>query len=121
MNIEHIQLLRGTAEALGAKNPVLLAGELGIEIDTGKYKIGDGLTQWNSLAYSGLKVPSGDSVYVLKNGEYVAAQLVDMTEQWQPTIDDTADIVLAVDEDMTAYQLTGTNVTVAENGENENG
>ncbi len=32
-------------------NPVLLAGELGFESDTGKFKIGDGTTAWNSLSY----------------------------------------------------------------------
>lgn len=35
-----------------AKNPLLQRGEIGIESDTHKIKIGDGLTYWNSLAYS---------------------------------------------------------------------
>lgn len=30
---------------------VLLAGEIGLEIDTGKYKLGDGSTAWSALAY----------------------------------------------------------------------
>lgn len=33
-------------------NPVLLAGELGIENDTGYFKIGDGATTWNDLPYA---------------------------------------------------------------------
>ena len=37
-------------------NPVMLAGEMGIESTTGRVKYGDGTTAWNSLAYSGLKV-----------------------------------------------------------------
>jgi hypothetical protein len=32
-------------------NPTLLAGEIGIESDTEKIKIGDGATAWNSLGY----------------------------------------------------------------------
>ena len=32
-------------------NPVLLVGELGIESDTFKAKLGDGTTTWNSLDY----------------------------------------------------------------------
>ena len=32
-------------------NPTLLAGELGIESDTGYVKVGDGSTAWQSLAY----------------------------------------------------------------------
>lgn len=33
-------------------NPVLAAGEIGIESDTKKFKFGDGITQWNSLSYA---------------------------------------------------------------------
>ncbi len=32
-------------------NPVLLGGEIGIEGDTGKMKVGDGLTTWRVLPY----------------------------------------------------------------------
>ena len=48
-----IQLRRGTSQALAAVNEVLLAGEICIETDTGKYKIGDGSTAWSSLEYAG--------------------------------------------------------------------
>lgn len=49
--IDTIQLRRGTAAAWLAANPVLLAGEQGLETDTNKVKIGDGSTPWNALAY----------------------------------------------------------------------
>lgn len=32
-------------------NYVLLAGEIGVELDTRKYKLGDGTTKWSSLGY----------------------------------------------------------------------
>lgn len=32
-------------------NPVLLKNEMGIEIDTGKIKLGDGISHWNDLIY----------------------------------------------------------------------
>ena len=35
-----------------SNNPVLLAGEIGIESNTKKTKIGDGTTAWNSLEYA---------------------------------------------------------------------
>lgn len=35
-----------------AKNPLLQRGEIGIESDTHKIKVGDGTTYWNNLAYS---------------------------------------------------------------------
>ena len=41
-----------TAANWTAANPVLFKGELGIEIDTMKTKIGDGTTAWTSLQYS---------------------------------------------------------------------
>lgn len=46
-----IQLRRGTAAQWTAANPVLSDGEIGIETDTLKAKVGDGLTAWNSRDY----------------------------------------------------------------------
>lgn len=34
------------------KNPLLQRGEMGVERDTGKTKVGDGITYWNDLPYS---------------------------------------------------------------------
>ena len=33
-------------------NPVLMSGEMGVESDTQKYKIGDGVTRWSNLSYA---------------------------------------------------------------------
>jgi hypothetical protein len=49
--IETIRLRRGTAATWTADNPVLSSGEPGYETDTGKAKVGDGATAWNSLGY----------------------------------------------------------------------
>lgn len=35
-----------------ANNPIMLTGELGVESDTGYFKIGDGATTWNDLPYA---------------------------------------------------------------------
>lgn len=43
---------RDTAANWTSANPTLLAGELGYESDTGKWKVGDGTTAWTSLAYT---------------------------------------------------------------------
>lgn len=50
-SIARIQLRRDTAANWTAQNPVLLAGEMGIETDTRKYKVGNGSTAWSSLSY----------------------------------------------------------------------
>jgi hypothetical protein len=47
-----IQIRRGLAATWTELNPVLAAGEMGLETDTKKAKIGNGSTAWNSLAYS---------------------------------------------------------------------
>lgn len=46
-----IQLRNDTASNWTSANPVLAAGELGIETNTGKMKVGNGSTAWNSLSY----------------------------------------------------------------------
>ena len=48
-----IQLKRGTAARLAEVNPILEAGEPCAERDTGRMKIGDGVTHWNDLRYVG--------------------------------------------------------------------
>lgn len=42
-----------TAAEWTANNPILQLGELGSEKDTNKIKVGDGVTAWNDLPYSG--------------------------------------------------------------------
>ena len=42
-----------TAEVWKTKNSILSKGEFGVENDTNKFKIGDGSTAWNDLAYAG--------------------------------------------------------------------
>lgn len=51
-----IQLRNDTASNWTSANPTLARGELGIEIDTNKLKIGDGSTDWNDLPYSGIDI-----------------------------------------------------------------
>lgn len=44
-----------------ANNPILLNGEIGIESDTKRFKIGDGINHWNDLKYFGTTVKIDDS------------------------------------------------------------
>jgi hypothetical protein len=54
-----IQLRRGTIATWSTKNPVLANGEMGLETDTHLFKVGDGVTAWNDLAYGGFTGPTG--------------------------------------------------------------
>jgi hypothetical protein len=63
-----IQKRYDTAVNWTTANPVLAIAEEGYESDTGKVKIGDGITVWNSLDYHiGTEVPEGamftDTIY----------------------------------------------------------
>lgn len=51
MSRNRIQIRRGSAAIWSARNPVLLAGELGLETDTLRLKIGNGEAAWNALPY----------------------------------------------------------------------
>lgn len=46
-----ILLRRGTSIEWAAKNPILAAGELGVDTTQGKIKLGNGSTAWNSLSF----------------------------------------------------------------------
>lgn len=46
-----IALRSGKATDWTTNNPVLLAGEIGYELDTGLLKIGDGVKAWKELSY----------------------------------------------------------------------
>ena len=47
-----IQVRRGSTSDWAAGSIVLSAGEWGLDTTTGRYKIGDGTTAWNSLTYA---------------------------------------------------------------------
>ena len=59
----NIQLRRGTAAEWTSSNPTLTEGEVGVETDTKKLKVGDGLTVWASLPYINLTPAAAASIY----------------------------------------------------------
>lgn len=63
-----IQLRRGTASQWTSSNPTLALAEMGIETDTNYFKIGNGSTAWNSLAYGGLQGYVGSMGYTGSKG-----------------------------------------------------
>lgn len=46
-----IQIRRDTTANWTAKNPVLAQGELGLDLTTKQFKIGDGVTNWSTLTF----------------------------------------------------------------------
>lgn len=81
-----LQIRNDTLENWQSANPVLLKGEIGIELgatpDLNKIKVGDGIKAWNDLGYAYdlsaiiAKIPTGGAVYeasVAYGGDKVAA------------------------------------------------
>ena len=54
-----LQFRRDTPANWTSNAPVLASGEIGIEIGTELFKIGDGTTTWPLLPYGGLRGPTG--------------------------------------------------------------
>jgi hypothetical protein len=69
--LTQIQMRRGAAAAWTAANPVLTAGEHGVESDTGNFKIGDGATDWNTLLYAqaGLRYGATEALRCIATGD----------------------------------------------------
>ena len=113
-----IQIRNDLAATWTEKNPVLLKGEMGVETDTRKIKIGDGLNKWSDLGYSGADVAdiekviadNRDTTYSLEpTGEQTDAQLLATVES--PKDGDTAIVKRAISGDKvsyTAYVYDGT-------------
>ena len=66
-----------TASNWTTNNPVLLAGELGIESNTGKMKVGDGTTLWSRLGYVTPSLPKNiaytDEQNTFSTNQYISS------------------------------------------------
>ena len=80
-----IQIRRDTAANWTSANPTLAQGELGVETDTDKIKVGDGSTAWSSLGY------------IIDTGDYLVSSDIGSTVQgYDATIVVDADIGVSV-------------------------
>jgi len=90
-----IQVRRDTAANWEANNSLLLAGEQGLETDTGRVKIGDGVLSWNDLDYA------------------KTDPIVETTSQYDPaykdeeTTPEDVSHVGIIDQDLNLYRDTG--------------
>lgn len=67
----NIQFRRGTAAQWTSADPILAEGEMGIELDTSKFKIGNGVDIWSVRPYGGIvgaTGPAGASGNSVLNG-----------------------------------------------------
>jgi hypothetical protein len=112
-----IQFRNDTAANWTSANPTLLAGEIGYETNTGRLKIGNGSTAWNSLAYgpvagSAAAITSGTISGVTISSSTISSSTITSPTITSPTITGaalTAGTTTVSPLDFTA----GTNLTTA--------
>lgn len=90
-----IQFRRDTAANWTTANPTLAQGELGLELDTARYKIGNGSTAWNSLAYSSLPSNAIDTNVINAKGDLLVGTADNTIARL--AVGATANFVLMVD------------------------
>jgi hypothetical protein len=90
-----IQLRGGTASAWTTANPTLAQKEMGIETDTNKIKLGDGVTAWTGLGY-------------FETGEVTLAASQVLTNKTITFADNTLTGVQAADADTTKNDVANT-------------
>lgn len=89
-----IQFRRGTYSQWANANPVLSEGELGVELDTNQFKVGDGSTAWNSLAYGGIQGPAGQK-YITFNMPGTTVGPYQGTSKFFPPFNSTIQYVIS--------------------------
>ena len=110
-----IQLKRATAAAWAAANTVLYSGEIGLETDTSKFKIGNGSTAFNSLSYFNGNL-SGSSLNDLADITITSAADGDFL-RWNGTawINDAVNLSTDTIGSYVASLVAGTGVTLTNN------
>jgi hypothetical protein len=91
-----MQQRRGTAATWTSANPILAAGEIGFEIDTNKFKIGDGSSRWDTLTYF-----TADA----------AAAIQDLIDGAPGVLDTLNELAAAVNDDPNFFATVATNLS----------
>jgi hypothetical protein len=108
-----IQMRRDTAAAWTAANPTLAAGEMGLETDTTYYKIGNGSTAWNSLAYGAYNGTISNNTItsaMIVDGTIVAGDIASDAITTAKILDDNVTTAKIADDAVTAAKLADTAV-----------
>lgn len=82
-----ILLRNDTAANWTANNPVLAKGQIGIQINTKKFKFGDGVTAWNSLDYgagAAISTASANTDGLMSSSDF--SKLAGITSGAQPNV-----------------------------------
>tara|TARA_Y100000385_G_scaffold86769_1_gene89236 strand:- start:26388 stop:29837 length:3450 start_codon:yes stop_codon:yes gene_type:complete len=107
----YVQQRRGTASALASANEIPLAGQIVIETDTGKMKVGNGTT-----AYAGLEYITDASN--IADGSIGTSKITDLNVTASKLADDAVTTAKIADNAVTAAHLQDGTVTSTEIADN---
>lgn len=120
---QQIQLRRGTSAEWTSADPVLAEGELGINLDSGLYKVGDGSSAWSALSYAAgtgdgyLNIPQNS-----QSGNYTTVMADSGKHLLHPsgagagdtfTIDSNANVAFELGTAITFVNLASDDVSIA--------
>lgn len=74
-----IQLRNDLAANWASDNPILANGEMGVEVDTGRCKVGNATDNWNALSYIGSTVLAGSGISIVNDTVSVVPGVVNAT------------------------------------------
>jgi len=124
------QAKRDTALNWSTNNPVLLEGQLGVETDdlltAPKFKIGDGVTDWNTLPYASSGSGSGTLQSVLLNGNSTGGKSITVNTNDAIEIGNGSRIIWddpsLITSALNIQNVTGNNyISLSDNGTNYSG
>jgi len=109
-----IQLRRDTAANWLSVNPILAQGELGVETDTGRMKLGNGVDSWDELAYNPFAASLNDLTDVtitnVQNGDFLRYN--NSASVW---INDPVNLATDTVGDYVQSLVAGTGLTITNN------
>ena len=75
-----IQLRRDSADNWSNTNPTLAEGEAGLDLDSGRFKIGNGIDDWNTLDYALGSDGEGNASVLVQDGSAGAPDVAEYNE-----------------------------------------
>jgi hypothetical protein len=101
-----IQFRRDTKSRWAEINPVLMEGEVGLEVDTQNIKMGDGSTAWNDLkygvGYSNISQSTGDNENLVMSQKAITQELAKKAASTLINFPDYEDITSKTDSEGTS-------------------
>jgi hypothetical protein len=103
MSVERIQNRRGTSEQWLLRNPILGSGEIGFEVNTGKFKMGDGTSTWSQLSYfetsDGIDIDLSNYYTKSQTDTNIGTAIAALVDSAPSTLDTLNEIATALGDD----------------------